>query len=308
MPSVSENEHARLEALLRLSIDAGGGHRPAFIASGALIKCLEALISKCPGFHGVISVWLGAAHLSCRSRTPFSVPPVLLVGSPGIGKTRFLSELANVLNVAMAPGQAPATARVACNTCSDAGMLVGHPISWRSAKTGEFTRALIASPVAQTLIVLDEVDKLTPATISDNPFNVLLSLLEPENSRRLRDEYLEIEFDLSHALIVATANSTAPLPEPLLDRFLVVEISSPSAETRKAIARDVFGDIAGEHFEMPTDDILAQIAKFHPRKQRQIVRLALGHAARAGRDHVVADDLNAAASLGVQPAAKIGFF
>ena len=165
---------------------------------------LTRLREECPGFVEVIALVERAAALSAMAGTGIAIPPLLLVGPPGLGKTHFSRRLAAALGVEQHAHS--------CATNSDAqALFVGHPPTWRGARMGVVTEAMLGGETGNPLIVLDEVDKFMTHS-SEKPFHSLLTLLEPENACALVDEYLRVPFDLSHCLIMATANDIDALP------------------------------------------------------------------------------------------------
>jgi ATP-dependent Lon protease len=266
--------------------------RPLLTGQPAMHQALARLRGECPAFVAVIDLVERAVCLSEMAGTGIAIPAVLLVGPPGLGKTHFARRLAGAIGAEQHA--------YSCATNSDAqALLVGHPPSWRGARMGVITEALLASSIANPVLVLDELDKLvTHAT--EKPYNTLLTLLEPENAVALVDEFLRIPFDLSHCLIVATANDLDALPDYIRDRFLIVAIEPPSRETLRAIARNIASAVIAAHgqaFAMPSDVVIAQLAQANPRTIRRVVTLALGFAAAAKRVHLAIADVDAAMAL-----------
>jgi ATP-dependent Lon protease len=266
--------------------------RPLLTGQPAMHQALALLREECPAFVAVINLVERAVCLSETAGTGIAIPPVLLVGPPGLGKTHFARRLAGAIGAEQHA--------YSCATNSDAqALLVGHPPSWRGARMGVITEALLASGTANPVLVLDEIDKLvTHAT--EKPYNTLLTLLEPENAAALVDEFLRIPFDLSHCLIVATANDPDALPGFIRDRFLIVAVEAPSGETLRAIACNIASAVIAAHglaFAMPSDVVIARLAQANPRTIRRMVTLALGFAAAAKRDHLAIADVDASMAL-----------
>lgn len=250
------------------------------------------LREDCPPFAAVTGLIERAVALAIMSRTPLRLPPILLAGPPGVGKTHYCRALAEAL--------ATSAHRIACNTNADAKQLfTGLPSSWKGARMGVMTEALLLSAIASPLFILDEIDKFQTHD-SETPYAVLLSVLEPENSRALVDEYLRVPFDLSHALFVATANDVARLPSFIVDRFLVFSIAKPAASQLLTIARRIVRDELARHggtFALPDDAAIARLAHSHPRRITRLVPLALAFAAAAGRSYLTVADIDAAQQI-----------
>jgi ATP-dependent Lon protease len=243
-----------------------------------------------------------AVALSIMTGTPLSLPPLLLAGPPGIGKTHFAKSLAAVLGVP--------THAWSCATNSDAMQLItGHPTSWRGARMGLLTEAIVTSGSANPVVLLDEIDKFVTHR-DEQPYNILLNVLESENAEALLDEYLRVRFDVSRACIVATANDVSVLPDFIRDRFLIVRIVSPTGADLLALTRQIAAKIITPlGLPMPGDTVMAALARHHPRRIARVLRLALGFAAAQGRDALVPADVAAADALASAQAAgpSIGF-
>lgn len=258
----------------------------------------------CPGFLPVIDLVDRGVHLSRVAGTGLAFPPMLIVGPPGIGKTHFCKRLAAALGAEQHA--------FSCATNSDAqALIVGHPVSWKGARMGVLTEALLGGETGNPLIVLDELDKfVTHAT--EKPYHSLLALLEPENASALVDEYLRVPFDVSHALILATANDLDTLPAFIGDRLLVINVPPPSGAELLAVTRRIVQAIIAAHrdvFDRPDDAVIIRLARAHPRRIRRILTLALGHAAAAGRTRILGGDIDAAERIAADAptAMPIGF-
>lgn len=300
--SASSDEQARIEqlrALIRVE-----PLRLLVVADAGMRERLGRLREECPGFVEVIALVERAVALSAVAATGIAFPPLLLVGPPGLGKTHFSRRLAAALGVEQHA--------FSCAANSDAqALLIGHPPTWRGARMGTVTEALLGSETGNPLIVLDEIDKFVTHS-TEKPYNSLLGLLEPENACALVDEYLRIPFDLSRCLIIATANDLEILPAFIRDRFLVVTVAPPDGATLRAIASRIAADIIATHgsaFAQPDEAVIARLARTNPRGIRRLVAMALGFAAEAGRRHLTVADVAAAEAVADTKGAKepIGF-
>ena len=284
------DEQTRLERLRALAGEEPLRH--LVVADEDTPERLTKLCVECPGFVTVIALIERAVALSAVAGTPIAFPPILLVGPPGLGKTHFSRRLAAALGVEQHA--------FSCATNSDAQqLLIGHPPTWRGARMGVLTEALLGGDTANPLILLDEVDKFVTHS-TEKPYNSLLGLLEPENACALVDEYLRVPFDLSRCLIVATANDLEALPGFIQDRFLLVAITPPDGAMLRAIAGRIAGEIItahGDAFALPNEAVLARLASTNPRGIRRLVALALGFAAQAGRRHLTVADVAAAEDI-----------
>lgn len=303
-PTLSTEEQVRLEKLRWLADDERGAARPLLFGSQTMRDRLAEVRLACPTFATVIDLIDRAVALSMMSEAAVSVPPLLLLGPPGIGKTHASKAIASALGTAIHA--------FSCATNSDAQQLiVGHPTSWRGARMSVVNEALVGGNTAQPVILLDEIDKFDSHR-DEQPYNVLLNMLEPENSRALHDEYLRIPFDLSGAIVAATANDAGRLPAFIQDRLVMVEIAAPSGDDLLAITRLIVRaalDEARGVITPPGDEVIVRLARANPRRITRVARLALGYAAAAGRRHLTVADVEAADRLAVGAAKPepIGF-
>jgi ATP-dependent Lon protease len=288
--SFSGDEQARQQQLCALANMEP--LRRLVVAYAGMRERLGRLREECPGFVEVIALMERSAALSALGGTGIAFPPLLLVGPPGLGKTHFSGRLAAALGVEQHA--------FSCATNSDAqALLIGHPPTWRGARMGTLTEALLGGETGNPLIVLDEIDKFVTHT-AEKPYNSLLALLEPENACALVDEYLRVPFDLSRCLIIATANDLDLLPAFIQDRFLIVTVTPPDRAMLRAIASRIAADIIAAHgnaFAQPDEDIVARLATTNPRGIRRLVTLALGFAAEAARRHLIVADIAAAEAV-----------
>lgn len=162
--------------------------------------------------------------------------PVLVIGQPGTGKTRFAQRLSDLLG----------TPNTVINLAgmSDVKVLKGVTRGWSSNRPSRMLEFILQSKRANPLFILDEIDKTRADSINcGNPQDALLDLLEPGNAKRYQDIYLMAECDLSHCLYIATGNSLDRLSEPLLSRFRPVFFPKPGPQHSDAIIAGILADI-----------------------------------------------------------------
>jgi ATP-dependent Lon protease len=297
---LSSEDTARFEKLRWLAEQSA--RKPVLFGTAPMREQLSGLRARCPSFVALTDLVDRAVALSIMTGTPLSLPPLLLAGPPGVGKTHYSKSLAAVLGVPVHAWS--------CATNSDAMQLItGHPTSWRGARMGLLTEAIVTSGSASPVVLFDEIDKFVTHR-DEQPYNILLNVLEAENAEALLDEYLRVRFDVSHAFFIATANDVAALPDFIRDRFLIVPIVAPTGADLLALTRQIAAKIITPlGLPMPGDTVMAALARHNPRRIARILRLALGFAAAQRRDVLVPADVTAADALALAQAARasIGF-
>ncbi len=297
---LSSEDTTRFEKLRWLSRQSAW--KPVLLGTAPMREQLSMLRLRCPGFAAVTDLVDRAIALSIMTGTPLSLPPLLLAGPPGLGKTHYSKSLAVVLGVPVHAWS--------CATNSDAMQLItGHPTSWRGARMGLLTEALVTSDSASPVVLLDEIDKFHTHR-DEQPYSILLNVLEAENAEALLDEYLRVRFNVSHAVFIATANDLSALPDFIRDRFLTVEVVAPTGADLLALTRQIAVKVLTPlGLPMPGDTVLAALARHNPRRIARVLRLALGFAAAEGRDVLVPADVVAADAIASAQAARasIGF-
>ena len=251
-----------------------------------------------PHFAVVTGLVARAAIISAQTATELRLPPVLLLGGAGVGKTFFGRRLAEAILGERA--ERSDFALIPLNT-TDAFRIRGQNTGWRGARMGRIAEILLASSTS-AFALIDEVDKASATGSSfERPLDVWLSLLEPENARHFRDDYLEIEMRADHILWFATANDLTSIPVPIVDRFIVVEIEQPSrAQLTTIIAslyarcREAYRGYLPEHL---ADDVVGELARHNLRRTNQILQLAVGYAVADGRMRLMAEDVRMARTL-----------
>ena len=268
-----------------------GGQR--FTVKPSAMPAMDALFDELPNFRAVLEDIRKQLALCIDSEDAVELPPMLLLGGPGIGKTHFARRIAQLLGTGY--GFVPMSSLTA-------GWILGGASSqWKNAKPGKVFETFLNGEYANPVMVVDELDK-TSAETSYDPLGALYSLLEVDTATRFVDEFAEVPIDASGAVWFATANEAARIPEPILSRLHVYEIDPPDAEGAARIAQSIYREIRGAHDwgkgfpEAPAAAVVDKLAALSPREMRRAVLAGFGNAKVAGRDALSPEDVQDARS------------
>lgn len=284
MSKLDEGASPALRRLYQRMLEAGPDR---FTVKPSRVPDVERLKAELPNFSKVIESIARQIALCVDTEDQLEISPLLLVGPPGVGKSRLAKQLAKLL--------ATGYEFIPMNSMTAGWVLSGSASTWQGAKPGKVFQTLVLKDFGNPVIVLDEVDKAAGNAQYD-PLAALYTLLEKETSREFVDEYAEVPIDAGRIIWVATANDPRSIPDPILSRMKVFEIPAPTAEESRVICAAIYCEIRESHVwgqsfpDVPADDVLDVLVQVSPREVNQILVDAFGAAKMAKRQELKVED------------------
>ena len=277
------------QTLERLALS--GLSRPMASPPADWQRRLDTLVDGFPNFAQAIETAIRPHVALCAQGLPHRLAPILLLGGPGIGKTRFANALADLLGT-----PPPLFLSIAAETNSST--IAGSSTFWSNSSPGQLFESLAwgragHAPVTNGLVVLDEIDEAN--TVGYSALGPLYSLLEEHTAAHFVDQSLpDLEFNASHLRIIATANDLEEVPAPLRSRMLIFHIAQPSSTQLVSIAREILLELIRKMRVQFSAELPAaldhRIAGMSPRSIKLSMEIAFARAVGAGRGHLIVED------------------
>ena len=274
-----------LKSIYEKMLKAGGSR---FTVKPSGVPAMESLYEELPNFRPVLDDIKKHIALCADSSDHMELPPLLLLGEPGIGKTHFGKRLAQLLSTGFG--------FVSMSSLTAGWILSGSSSQWKNAKPGKVFETMLNGDYANPVMVVDEIDKAGGDGQYD-PLGALYSLLEHDTATQFIDEFVEIPIDASSVVWIATANDASRIPEPILNRVNVYEIEPPDRDGARRIAQAIYAEIRSSHDwgqrfpETPSEAVLDALSQLGPREMRRVITNGFGTAKLDGRSAMRPEDV-----------------
>jgi hypothetical protein len=296
--SRKEKDMVKLKGLVEI-----GANKPRYYASDSKVQVLVKLAQQFPNFKDVIGQITAACQVSILSNQPLSLPVINLQGPPGIGKTQFVKAFSKVMHLEFFPINA-------------AAMTGRFELSGGNPQYGDADLGIIGQIMCyeaksfQPVLLIDELC-MAKDNNYDSIIQPLYSFFDREQRKCFKENYLNLELDLSGVIIFTTTNDYKPLKPALKSRVININIDPPTPIQMKSIAQNIYenclSDMKLQHYFTAklSLKLLSKLCYFSPRRFTEEIRLAIGsaciRAAKIQRVELVIEDFD---SLNMSQKAK----
>ena len=298
MAEIKSGQNDALRDTYERMLKAGGSR---FSVKPSALPVMDELYDDLPNFSDVLDDIKRQLSLCVTSSDNLELAPILLLGDPGIGKTHFAKRISKLLGTGFG--------FISMSSLTAGWIIGGASSQWKNAKPGKVFETFLRGEYANPVMVVDEIDK-SAADGTYDPLGALYSLLEHDTAAEFIDEFVEIPIDASDVVWVATANDARVIPEPILNRMNVYQIDAPDEAAARRIAAVIYREIRTEHDwgrrfpPEPGAQVLERLSCLSPREMRRLINKAFGNASLAGRDELLAEDIEDARA---RTKSRIGF-
>ena len=298
MAEIKSGQNDALRDTYEKMLKAGGSR---FSVKPSALPVMDELYEDLPNFSDVLDDIRRQLSLCVTSSDNLELAPMLLLGDPGIGKTHFAKRVSKLLGTGFG--------FISMSSLTAGWIIGGASSQWKNAKPGRVFETFLRGEYANPVMVVDEIDK-SAADGTYDPLGALYSLLEHDTAAEFIDEFVEIPIDASDVVWIATANDARVIPEPILDRMNVYQIDAPDEAAARRIATVIYREIRTEHDwgrrfpAEPSAQVQDRLANLSPREMRRLINKAFGNASLAGRDVLLAEDIEDARA---RTKSRIGF-
>jgi len=260
------------------------------VAGPPSVSAIDALARDFPHCSEVTALLRRRIALANCCPTPtFRLPPLLLSGAPGCGKTALAKRIAALLAVPHA--------EIDMSTVHTSFTVVGLDVGYATGRPGRLWEVL-QNECMSPVVVLDELDKARSGGTGDDVVGFLYGLLEPVTARRFTDAAIGLAMDASKISWIATCNDVRAIDAAILSRFTIIEVPLPTAHEMPAVIGSIHRDLMSTSdwaawFEQPlSNEVVTALAALSPRAVMGAIEDAYASAATAGRHVVIPADVS----------------
>lgn len=214
------------------ALQASGATRTLPTVDRRQERRMAALLAAAPHLREATEAVLGGLAIARRAGAPLQLTPLLLSGPPAAGKTWWARRAADALGLPCA--------RIAMPKVTASFALSGGTPSWSNSRPGRIVQEFMRTDGATPIFILDEIDKISAGNYDPAP--VLLDLLERDSAKRWHDEFFDIEFDVSRAIVIATANRPQDMDPALRSRFREIVVDRPGRRELPAVIQSAWSE------------------------------------------------------------------